>query len=264
MAADPSKLSYLSLPAEIRNNIMSLVLVHGDIYPHTPISKASTRSPDATVVSQTRPGIQLIATCTQAYQEGHALFYSSNTFHLPLAMAFEWSDRLQAKHKAMIKRISITIRSNEMTAAIISHIERSMPTGVLEMDGHRLGEAVAETLDSGWKSKVRHLAAWTTLEEIVLYSFNRTYTLQHDDIVAHSGDIDKWDRSTHGHDLLTWPVFSCFSSIMAQVDKVGWNETIEWLRTREQGELVEGFWSGVDTVVQEWLGANNPWGVVSF
>ena len=88
MAADASKLSYFSLPGEVRNKIMDLVLVHGDVHPYRPISKVDTHEPDsaANVISQ--PGIQLIATCKQAYKEGHVLFYSSNTFHLPPTMTF--------------------------------------------------------------------------------------------------------------------------------------------------------------------------------
>lgn len=116
MAADPSKLSYFSLPGEVPNKIMHLVLVYGDVFPCGSVSKTSSDT-KANVASP--PGIQLLATCNKAYNEGHELFYSSNTFHLPPTMTFEWSNELQAKHKAMVKRISITLGLEELTVSTL-------------------------------------------------------------------------------------------------------------------------------------------------
>ncbi|CAD6591110.1 MAG: hypothetical protein ASARMPREDX12_004925 [Alectoria sarmentosa] len=154
MAADPTKLSYFSLPGEVRNKILDYILVHGEIHPYRPVSETSARIPETTANVE-RPGIQLMATCKQAYLEGHTLFYSSNTFHLPPTMPFWWSDRLELKHKAMIKRISIQIGLVELTPAMLDEIKSSRLAGVGRKNGPRSGAAVADALTDVWISKLR-------------------------------------------------------------------------------------------------------------
>ncbi|KAF6227773.1 hypothetical protein HO173_011991 [Letharia columbiana] len=228
MAADPTRLSYFSLPGEVRNKIMDHVLVHGDIYPRKPIlgTTASIESP---------PGIQLIATCRQAYLEGHALFYSSNTFHLPPSMTFEWSNRLQAKHKAMIKRIGITLGLVQLTPAMLSQIE--FRNCISQEDAIRGPFAVSDFLLDTWNSKLRHVAAWTSLNEIEVDSFGRTYVLRHHEMVANLGQtrvdswgkLDMWSLGPYWLDTLRRSRFAALGNIYAKVKAVGWKRTKEWL-----------------------------------
>ena len=206
LAADPSKLSYFSFPGEIRNKIMDYVLVPGEIYPFRPALTTSTGSSDTVVKVESHPGIQLIATCRQAYHEGHRLFYSSNTFHLPPTMTFEWPDRLQAKHKAMIKRISITIGLDELIPEMLHEFESSMPVDVGkmvgQMSGDQLAGPVARVLLYGWISKFRYIAAWSSLEEIELHSFGHTKVLRHDEIVANLGQKWTWRTDPYWYKVL--------------------------------------------------------------
>ena len=265
MAADPSKLSFFSLPGEIRNKIMNLVLVPGDVYPHTLVPDSSTRVPVSAANVQSRSGVQLIATCRQAYDEGHALFYSSNTFHLPVTMTFEWSDRLQPKHKFLIKRIGITIGPNELDASMIHHIDRNYQklSGHGEHDSPAILEAVMEALDKTWYSKMSHIVAWTSLEEIKLRLFKDIYhptiplnhnytlqdhertlpyherTLQHCELVA---NLEKWgywyqfERPYWGK-ILQWPSIIASANIAAKNDEIPWTAVLEWLYVREPSEL---------------------------
>ena len=279
MAADPSKLSFFSLPGEIRNKIMNLVLVPGDVYPHTPVPKISTRVPISAANVESRSGVQLIATCRQAYNEGHALFYSSNTFHLPATETFEWSDRLQPKHKYLIKRISITIGPNELDASMISHIKetyifrisnpsefRDEPEGVLEAHYNTIEQAVLNTLGKAWNSKMMHMAAWSSLEDITLCLFKETEiptipprhkcnlqyhkrTIQHDELVATLDDNGFW-QSRYWHEILWWPHMLVVANIAAMVhgnvSATCWTATVEWLYVRKPGELAGRFWEAIE------------------
>ncbi len=251
MAADASKLSYFSLPGEVRNKIMDLVLVHGDIHPYKPVPKVPvkvstpepdsaanvyTLKPDSAAIVKPQPGIQLIATCKQAYDEGHVLFYSSNVFHLPPTMTFEWSNRLQAKHKAMIKRISITFGLEELTPAMVDEIDRSPLSLKPEDDSDFCIDEVFATLGRGWMKKLDHIADWTSLEEIEVCSFNHTHTLQYHDVVSNLYTYYLWSwrwwkRNPYWDDVLEWPQERVSNRMKALIKGVGRKETVEWLKS---------------------------------
>ena len=98
---------FFSFPAEIRNQIMSLILTPGNIFlkPH-PILGTSGPSK----YHRKRYGCQFLATCRQAYNEGHRMYYSSNTFHLPSGRdhwARQLFDLVQPKHRSMIQYLAI-------------------------------------------------------------------------------------------------------------------------------------------------------------
>lgn len=241
LAADPSKLSYFSLPGEIRNKIMDYVLVPGDIYPCRPAQTTSTGSSDTMAKAESHPGIQLIATCRQAYHEGHNLFYSSNTFHLPPTMTFEWPDRLQPKHKAMIKRISTPIGLDELTPEMLHKIESSVPAGVDQKSGDHWASASASALIDAWSSKFTYIAAWNSLEEIELRSFGHTKVLQYHEIVANMAQPWLWDGD-FWYKLLRRHHLCVVGNIYVMTDSVGWDRTKEWLCARKPDEIAEGFW----------------------
>lgn len=253
MAADPTRLSYFSLPGEVRNKIVDHVLAPGDIYPWGPALEMPTRSPDTPVNIEHWPGIQLIATCKQAYLEGHELFYSSNTFHLPQTTTFRWADRLQAKHKAMIKRISISFGLVESTPAMLKQIERSMPRRVPQKSGAQWGEAMKEALLDLWKLKLRYIAAWTSLEEIELCSFGRICVLLHHDIVANLGRFDVWDNLYWRYVLWESRGY-VFNNIRSKVDRVGWKKTKEWLTVKKPVGMAKGWIYGLDQMTENQSG----------
>ncbi len=221
---------------------MDCVLILGDIYPCRSALTTSTGSSNTMVKVESQPGIQLIATCRQAYHEGHRLFYSSNTFHLPPTMTFEWPDRLQVNHKAMIKRISITIGLDELTSEMLSKIERSMPGGVDQKSGIYWAGRVARSLVHSWISKFRYIATWSSLEEIELRSFGHTKVLRYHEIVAHLGQACKWQGNRYWYKVLGRAHLCVFGTIMAKTDSVGWERTKEWLYARKPDEMAEGFW----------------------
>ena len=79
------KTSYFSLPAEIRNEITSLALTGDHVYLEAKPQARKLRSDDRKPLNgPSAPGVGLLATCRQAYEEGHVMFYTQNVFHLPV------------------------------------------------------------------------------------------------------------------------------------------------------------------------------------
>ena len=108
-------ISYFDLPFEIRTMIMELVLTPGNIY----ISLENSRSPTAP-----KYGVQLLATCRQAYQEGHQLYYSRNSFHIP-PCSFPTMQRLilaYQKHLAIMPQLEIDCSVKDLSSLKIHHV----------------------------------------------------------------------------------------------------------------------------------------------
>lgn len=230
---------------------MDYVLVHGDIHPYRPVLATSTQGPDSTADVESRPGIPLMPTCKQAYQEGHKLYYSCSTFHLPPIETFRWSDGLEPEHKAMIKRVSITIGLVNLSLALLKQIESKMPDdGSVKYRGW--GAAVGAVLFDVWTSNVEYIAAWNSLDEIELRrsDLGSTHVLQHRDIVArvgHGPDLH-WHQNAYWSAALQ-PSYVCVvGNVEAKVDRVGWVKTKEWLMARKPDEMAEGFSSGIKLV----------------
>ena len=105
------KIGFFSLPAELRNKIIDLVLVPGVVYLWLPpwatlkplMANTSTRG-------RFRIGAQLLATNRQAYTEGRAKYYSMNRFHLPSLSATDCQyiiNRYQTKNLEMIRHVTL-------------------------------------------------------------------------------------------------------------------------------------------------------------
>ena len=118
------KVGFLSLPGEIRNKIMDYALVPGEIY-------LSTKCQPIDIHSKTKtrlfvPGCQLLATCKQAYLEGHESFYGLNNFHLahgPLFVSMNYFASLNARHQDLIKHVTIDLSVVDLTWPVLERIE---------------------------------------------------------------------------------------------------------------------------------------------
>ena len=110
---------------------MSLVLCPGNIYLRAKPSSANgftsySHNPDGAQSSP--PGIQLLATCKQAYEEGHRMYYSGNMFHLPpgpLKVTDTLFEMFQPNNVALIRRVSFRASSMDLTPAPIVLIEQA-------------------------------------------------------------------------------------------------------------------------------------------
>ena len=215
---------------------MDLVLVPGDVYPCRSVSKTSSDT-KANVVSP--PGIQLLATCKQAYNEGHELFYSSNAFHLPPTMTFEWSNGLQAKHKAMVKRINITLGLDDLTVTTLKEVDRRYSS---DADGlNELFIPLDDVLYDLRRCKMRYIVAWASLEEIDLCSFTCTQFLPHCDVVANIGFFRRLGSGPYWSYILDWRDVCVSARVCGLVSRVGWEKPKEWLQMRKPDEMPEDF-----------------------
>ena len=231
---------------------MEYVLVGGQLNPYDPVLEAPTSSQDTAARVDFRLGVQLIATCKQAYVEGRGFFYSNNTFHLPPKMPFLWPERLQAKHKAMIKRISITIGLVELTSSMLNQVESNM-AGLGQIHPNCWASGVLDVLFENWEAKLRYIAAWESLEEIAVHSFGCTVVLRHHEIVAHMEEFPFLQADTCFTDpywLNTFrrPCLYVLGNIGVEVASVGWKKTREWLQMRKPGQMAEGFMSRTNDI----------------
>lgn len=98
-----SGFNYLSLPRELRDQIMQYAL---NLNPGEVCIPARRTSP------QDRPrfSVQVLATCHQAYEEGYRIWYGRNTFRIASCSDVEMRkilDQYQKKHLAMIPKLVV-------------------------------------------------------------------------------------------------------------------------------------------------------------
>ena len=167
MANSEKHFPYFALPPETRNQIMEYVLIPGDVYirptngarhveqapkPKPPSSRLRRFVNSMATLSRQlsgrarrvithsmdlrpkrdftaqQPGFQLLATCKQAYNEGHHMFYANNTFHLPPGPVNNidgWYPNLQPKHQKIIRTICIDLSLADLTCGGMDAVECS-------------------------------------------------------------------------------------------------------------------------------------------
>lgn len=89
------------------------------------LRRVTKSSPDGRLTLE-RPGFQLLATCKQAYNDGHYMFYAMNIFHLPPGPVNSingWFANLRPEHQRLIKTICIDIDLVELTYGGLEAVE---------------------------------------------------------------------------------------------------------------------------------------------
>ena len=121
-----AKPSYFSLPAEIRNQITSLALTGGHIYMEGK-SQRTLRSHDRKPLNgPSAPAANFLATCRQAYEEGHVMFYTQNTFHLPPGSLGETKEvlaEIKPEHIAMMRSVTLGLTLLDLTPTVARMVE---------------------------------------------------------------------------------------------------------------------------------------------
>ncbi len=203
---------YFDLPGEIRNNIMRHVLSPGDVHPWmrarpipqrqsrpSAICKALTtvlcwlvmslamyltivrREPKPPpILRAKRPGFQLLATCGQAYLEGHILFYSDNVFHIPpgpVNTLLVWRKGLQPQHRAMIKSVCLNLTIADLTPLALREVDRMRQVWGEERNFEEEDRSEYEHMaviigyylrNQVWLPKLQLLRQWQTLDVVLL------------------------------------------------------------------------------------------------
>lgn len=132
-----TKIGYLDLPREIRDQIMESALHPGEVYiyanPGSFCDVIDGKHLDnfADPVDQEEQhhyGVQLLATCRQIYEEGHKLWYGNNTFYLS-ACPFREMKRIlsayQRKHLSIMGRLVVSCRIDDVSEEEIQKLKES-------------------------------------------------------------------------------------------------------------------------------------------
>lgn len=184
------KAGFFSLPAELRNKIMDLVLVPGDVYLRLPASMAPYHyMSNPSIRSQFRLGAQLLATNRQAYNEGRAKYYSMNRFHFPSLSASDCQcilNRYQIRNLEMVRHFTLGCYITQLSNKdMVQNIEEKIGPLINENGrlSHRLnplfyGICIQKPLYTVWKEKLLlirrifpHLDSLVILREIMEYEY---------------------------------------------------------------------------------------------
>ncbi|KAL8999826.1 MAG: hypothetical protein Q9169_001366 [Polycauliona sp. 2 TL-2023] len=121
-----------------------------------------------------------LPTCRTIFCEGLELFYSKNKFLMeygPLSISRDYYERLQPKHKRLIRRLEVKLHWCDLTFEALNHIEdqlraKDVAHGRLPPDDSVedwVPPAVYQVM-SIWRSKLAWLQEWTWLEYLRIYS----------------------------------------------------------------------------------------------
>ena len=284
---DRHRPSILLLPPEIRNRIMQFVLVPGDIYlpgrPSSIITKARrnlrAKDPIEAVVRrihfpylsmvldehqarqdiELKYGCQVLATCKQLYCEGHAMFYSLNTFHLapgPLCISANYFDNLQPHHSALIKHIAVGFGMADVTPILVSELRakvsgKSISSSTPRRDVTAVTRHLREASMKTWSSKLMWLRSWQSLGDVkVQYLIPsqipgqldfetpqiiaRELVIKHDQLrTSQSGELLHWDEQIK--QLIIEALGGTASLLMLKVAISGWEGLADWLAALKLG-----------------------------
>lgn len=164
-----TKIGYLDLPREIRDQIMDLVLHPGEVHIHA--------SPEEYAKRETHHlyGVQLLATCRQVYGEGSGIWYGKNNFRVTSCSFQQMKFVLgiyQKKHLGMMKSLVVECSIQDVpTRSMVQHEERLAAFWETMYPGHPHDKAenadrqiasyihdefkdnVASTMNQEWRAK---------------------------------------------------------------------------------------------------------------
>ena len=124
---------------------------------------------------------QFLSVCRTAYEEGHAMFYSQNTFYLPhgpLSHTRDYFDKLRPENKRLIRKMVLEISLWDLDLTAFDDIEaqlraKDVVKGQLPPDRSVKNwvPPIVYNIISTWRSKLAWLRDWTWLEEITFCSY---------------------------------------------------------------------------------------------
>lgn len=154
--ASKGRVGYLDLPGEIRNQIMDYALVPGRVLFSAKVQPVDFKDSPSFV-----PGCQLLATCRQAYDEGHVSFYINNIFHLapgPLSESVRYFGSLNRRHQDMIRSVSIDMSIVDLTPPVLERIQtayhENLRQAIADADHSVVKCYVVNALRDLWTEKI--------------------------------------------------------------------------------------------------------------
>lgn len=201
-------------------------------------------------------GCQVLATCKQLYCEGHAAFYSLNTFHLapgPLCSSTEYFDNLQPHHKALIKHVAVDIGIADVTTHLLSELNAKVSGRSINMpvrsatpsqDIFAITDHLGRATMRMWLSKLMWLETWQGLKDKKLqhHSPRRLHgpmETEWQQVVAEELCLEQkqlrglsahaWERESQLSMLFRKAHRSVSVLLIKKVAEYGWNGFSEWM-----------------------------------
>ncbi|KAG7002402.1 hypothetical protein G7Y79_00027g060940 [Physcia stellaris] len=270
------QIGFFSLPPELRNKIMDLVLVPGDVYLRLPpftSRKLSMENPSTR--SQFRIGAQLLATNRQAYNEGRVKYYSMNRFHLPSLSLSDCQyilNRYQTKNLEMVRHVTLDCYLTQfLNEDMVKDIEESLipkklmeENGRLDYDQHYWYPAILRRLFRVWGAKLHLIRRYFPHLESLIIS-QEVHELEADEQSGGSTrhknprieqcifegsalqeDFEPLDNLTgevqrnHPHSVAVHRIFSAAREsaleLERSIDAIGWEKTKTSLMTRAEAD----------------------------
>ena len=159
--------SFLPFPPELRNKILSLALTGGHVYLRSSSDSGKLSHKPKTVDSELKstPAINLLATCRQAYDEGHVMYYSDNVFHLPPGRCEDMKEvlaKIKPEHLTMMKHVVLRLSLLDLTPSVLREVEEELSTALPMTPS--TSYSLADALWKIWVEKLSH--ARSTLENL--------------------------------------------------------------------------------------------------
>ena len=189
---DP-KIGYTSLPGEVRNKIMALVLCPGIIYLQAKRTKGNNFTSYSNDPHLARdgtplppPGVQMLATCRQVYNGGRVMYYAGNVFDLPpgpVEVTRGLMAKVRPENLALMRHFRIRLSLLDLTPPVIEQLEKDYevkayhPEGrpfrfltlasspirhrnqEAHIEGHKYGIEAKRILAALWEAKISYLSA---------------------------------------------------------------------------------------------------------
>ena len=265
----PQRISYLSLPAKIRRQIVIYVLVPGEIHirptKEQGVKAALKRfwnaaqgypeSDQADPRLPSLPGLQILATCKSIYGQYHELFYTANIFFLPPGPLEETLkhlfNKLQPEHVNMISRVGVTLGVQDLTPSGFEQVQKSMSRNRGKQSSWSQGgeeewaDAVRIHLLQVWYSKLAFLRKTTGLRLVRM-----TVEGEEQEVFEVDGlgferalEVVGGDGSPHSDELLLFHAekvtaliygasMNVKREITERVDQHGWRALRGWVKGR--------------------------------
>ncbi|KAG7002392.1 hypothetical protein G7Y79_00027g060840 [Physcia stellaris] len=119
------KLTLLTLPAEIRNQIFEYVLIPGAVYIHAPPDGDLPIKETSSIISAPSNHFSLLAVNRSIYEDYATCFYRRNTFYFPegpVGYAYSYYTKLKPEHQRLIQHLGIRLSLADLTPAVLDQM----------------------------------------------------------------------------------------------------------------------------------------------
>ena len=187
-----------------------------------------------------QPGFQLLATCKQAYNDGHYMFYTMNTFHWPPGPVSDtdgWYANLQPEHRKLIKTICIDLDLVDLMCGGMDTVEdyagRRYGGRPDDYDGNAWSlEAMSQLAVRVWTQILglyccatpQNLRGFVGLEKVIVQSSIGRCVLSS----QLGNDENEWESLK---ELVTAVSHHFETIIQFHVNVRGWEKTKKWLES---------------------------------